>query len=248
MTCSFEGKVALVTGGSRGIGHAISCRLAAAGASVILTSRDPATAEAVAGRIEGAGPPARGIGLDISDPESVDKTGRDLLSEYGRIPFLVNNAGVTRDNLLLRMKHDEWDEVLSTNLAGVYRTCRALLPSMVRGKFGRIVNVTSVVASAGNPGQTNYAASKAGVEGFTRSLAREVGSRGITVNCIAPGFIDTDMTRELGDDARKKLLDQVPLKRLGRAEEIAGAVAFLLSEDAAYITGTTLHVNGGMYL
>jgi 3-oxoacyl-[acyl-carrier protein] reductase len=173
---------------------------------------------------------------------------KELLEAYGTIPLLVNNAGIVRDNLLLRMKKNDWEDVIGTNLTGCYRLCRALVPSMVRARFGRIVSVTSVVGRVGSPGQANYAAAKAGIEGMTRSLARELATRNITVNCVAPGFIDTDMTRGLSDDRRRQLLDQVPLKRLGTPEDVASAVLFLLGEGAGYITGTTLDVNGGMYM
>jgi 3-oxoacyl-[acyl-carrier protein] reductase len=186
--------------------------------------------------------------LDVSSDEQVARVVAGLLDDYARIAILVNNAGVTSDNLLLRMKPEEWSRVVDTNLTGVYRMCRAVVPSMVRARFGRIVNITSVVAEIGNAGQTNYAAAKAGIQGFTRSLAREIASRNITVNCIAPGFIDTDMTRGLDESVRSQLLEQVPAKRLGQPEDVAAAVVFLAGEDAGYITGTTLHVNGGMYM
>jgi 3-oxoacyl-[acyl-carrier protein] reductase len=186
--------------------------------------------------------------MDVADDASVERGCAELLEACGSIPILVNNAGITRDNLLMRMKKEEWDAVLSTNLTGIFRTCRALVPSMVRARYGRIVNVTSVVAKIGNPGQANYAAAKAGIEGMTRSLARELASRNVTANCVAPGFIDTDMTRELPEEARKKLLDQVPLRRLGTPADVASAVVFLVGEGASYITGATLDVNGGMYM
>jgi len=243
-----EDRVALVTGGSRGIGRGIAAALADAGAEVVLTSRTQATADSAANELAADGRRLRGIALDVAESGSVESAISALLDDYARIPILVNNAGITRDNLLLRMKQDDWDSVLQTNLTGVYRVCRALVPSMVRARFGRIVNIGSVVAGTGNPGQANYAAAKAGMEGFTRSLARELASRNITVNCIAPGFIDTDMTRELSEDSRKKLLDQVPLRRLGTAEDIAAAVLFLAGAGADYITGITLNVNGGMYM
>jgi 3-oxoacyl-[acyl-carrier protein] reductase len=245
---SLEEKVALVTGGSRGIGRAIAVRLAAAGARVVLTARSAEAAEKVADEIRASGGDARGVVLDVSDYDAVEQGMAKLLEDYARIAILVNNAGITSDSLLLRMKREDWDRVLQTNLSGVYRLCRAVVPSMVRARYGRIVNITSVVAGLGNPGQTNYAAAKAGIEGFTRSLARELASRAISVNCIAPGFVDTDMTRNLDEVAREKLLAQVPLKRLGTPEDVAAAALFLVSAEAEYITGTTLHVNGGMYM
>jgi len=248
MSVSFEGAAALVTGGTRGIGRAIAARLATAGASVIVTSRTQEAAEQAASELADGGKAVRGVAMDASDDDAVNERVKELLADYGKIPILVNNAGVTRDALLLRMKKEDWEFVLGTNLTGVYRLCRAMVPSMLRARHGRIINITSVVAQSGNPGQVNYAAAKAGVEGMTRSLAREIASRNVTVNCIAPGFIDTDMTRELDDSSRKKLLEQVPMNRLGQPEEIASAVNFLASKDAGYITGTTLHVNGGMYM
>jgi 3-oxoacyl-[acyl-carrier protein] reductase len=245
---SLKEKVALVTGGSRGIGRAIAARLAAAGARVVLTARSAEAAEKVADEIRASGGDARGVVLDVSDYDAVEQGMAKLLEDYARIAILVNNAGITSDNLLLRMKREDWDRVLQTNLSGVYRLCRAVVPSMVRARYGRIVNITSVVAGLGNPGQTNYAAAKAGIEGFSRSLARELASRAISVNCIAPGFVDTDMTRNLDEVAREKLLEQVPLRRLGTPEDVAAAALFLVSAEAEYITGTTLHVNGGMYM
>jgi 3-oxoacyl-[acyl-carrier protein] reductase len=248
MSISLSGHVALVTGGSKGIGKQIAVRLARAGAEVILTSRSTEAAEAAAAEIEAAGGKARGVCLDVSDAAAVATTLKELLSDYATISLLINNAGVTRDNLLLRMKQEDWDVVISTNLTGVYHLCRGVVPSMVRARFGRIVNITSVVATMGNPGQVNYTAAKAGAEGFTRSLAREVASRNITVNCVAPGFIDTDMTRGLNDAARKTILDQVPMKRLGEPDDVAAAVLFLLSPQSSYVTGATLNVNGGMFM
>jgi 3-oxoacyl-[acyl-carrier protein] reductase len=214
----------------------------------VLTARDAASAEAAALEIDEPGSRVRGVALDVSSDEQVERVVAGLLADHARIAILVNNAGITSDNLLLRMKRDEWSRVLDTNLTGVYRMCRALLPSMVRARYGRIVNITSVVACIGNPGQTNYAAAKAGIEGFTRSLAREVASRNITANCVAPGFIDTDMTRKLDDSVRARLLEQVPLGRLGTPRDVASAVVFLAGDGAAYITGTTLYVNGGMHM
>jgi 3-oxoacyl-[acyl-carrier protein] reductase len=243
-----DGKVALISGGARGIGRRIAATLAEAGARVVLTSRSAEAAEAAARDIRAGGNDAAGVTLDVADHEGVESTVRGLLEDYGTIPVLVNNAGATRDCLLLRMKKEEWDFVLETNLTGIYHLCRAVVPSMVRARYGRIVNITSVVAQAGNPGQVNYAASKAGIEGFTRSLARELASRGITVNCVAPGFIDTDMTRSLGEAARASLLEKIPMQRSGRSEEVAEAVRFLATPEAGYITGTTLNVNGGMYM
>lgn len=245
---SLQGKVALVTGASRGIGRAIALALGEQGVEVVAAARGLEGVEAVCEEIRSAGGRCRAMEIDISDDESVDRAAAELFEAYATIPLLVNNAGVVRDNLLLRMKKGEWDDVVGTNLTGIYRLCRALVPKMVRARYGRIVNVTSVVGRIGNPGQANYAAAKAGVEGFTRSLARELASRNITVNCIAPGFIDTDMTRALDDKARSVLLEQVPLRRLGTTEEVAAAVIFLLGEGAAYITGETLDVNGGMFM
>jgi len=239
--------VALVTGGSRGIGQEVAATLAAAGATVVLTSRTAEAGRAAAEKICGSGGRARSVILDISDDAAVESVAKELLGDYGTIPLLVNNAGITRDGLLLRMKKVDWDVVIETNLSGIYRVCRALVPSMIRARYGRIVNITSVVAQAGSPGQVNYAAAKAGTEGFTRSLARELASRNITVNCVAPGLVDTDMTRVLPDTARNKLLEQVPMKRLGETTDVAAAVLFLVAH-ADYITGTTLNVNGGMYM
>ena len=244
----FDDKVALVTGGSRGIGREIAGALARAGAEVIIAARGIDGARDAADQIVGHGGRARAIAMDVSDDGSVQSSVEELQKAYDTIPLLVNNAGVVRDNLLLRMKKKDWEDVIATNLTGIYRLCRALVPSMVRARFGRIVSVTSVVGRVGSPGQSNYAAAKAGIEGMTRSLARELASRNITVNCVAPGFIDTDMTRALSDDRRKQLLDQIPLKRLGTPEDVASAVRFLLGDGAGYITGTTLDVNGGMYM
>ena len=244
----FDGKAALVTGASRGIGRGIAVALARRGAVVVCAAR---TAEASAGTVEeiaGAGGRAAAIALDVGSDASVEAAAKELLGTHGTIPLLVNNAGITRDNLLMRMKKEDWAQVIDTNLSGIYRLCRALVPSMVKARYGRIVNVTSVVARAGNPGQSNYAASKAGIEGFSRSLARELASRNVTVNCVAPGFIDTDMTRVLGDAQREALLEQIPLKRLGTPGDVAAAVCYLLGDSGAYVTGATLPVNGGMFM
>jgi 3-oxoacyl-[acyl-carrier protein] reductase len=243
-----EGRVALVTGASRGIGREIARAVAAEGAEVVVAARGIEGACAIADEIVATRGRATPFAMDISSDESVGAAVEELKKAYDTIPLLVNNAGIVRDNLILRMKQHEWDEVIGTNLTGIYRLCRALVPSMVRARFGRIVNITSVVGRVGNPGQTNYAAAKAGVEGLTRSLARELSTRNITVNCVAPGFIDTDMTRELSEEAREKLLSQVPMGRLGTPADVASAVLFLLGEGAAYVTGTTIDVNGGMYI
>jgi len=244
----FEGKVALVTGGSRGIGRQIALDLAAAGAEVVVAARTIEGAARTVEEIRRGGGRALALAMDVADDLSVEAAVRELEKAYARIPLLVNNAGIARDALLLRLKREDWTAVLETNLSGVYRLCRALVPSMIRSRYGRIVNISSVVASTGNPGQAHYAAAKAGIEGFTKSLARELASRNITVNSVAPGFIDTDMTRALSEEARRDLLDRIPMKRMGTPREVSSAVLFLLGEGASYITGTTLHVNGGMYM
>jgi 3-oxoacyl-[acyl-carrier protein] reductase len=248
MERSFSGKVALVTGASRGIGRAIALALAGGGATVIVGARSMKAAGRTVDEIVNGGGSAHALALDIADDRSVDAAMAEVLREHATIPLLVNNAGITRDNLLLRMKKEDWDEVIGTNLSGIYRICRQMVPSMVKARYGRIVNVTSVVARSGNPGQANYAAAKAGTEGFTRSLARELASRNITVNCVAPGFIETDMTENLTEAQREALLVQVPMKRLGRPEDVAAGVAYLLSENASFVTGITLDINGGMYM
>lgn len=245
---SLEGKVALVTGASRGIGQAIAHALAAQGAVVVGTATSDAGAQAIADKLAEAGYKGTGMKLDVRDAESVSAVLSAITEAYGAPAILVNNAGITADNLLMRMKDEEWDDVIGTNLSSVYRLSKAVLRGMTKGRWGRIINISSVVGGMGNAGQSNYAAAKAGMEGFTRALAREVGSRAITVNAVAPGFIDTDMTRALNDSQRSVMLEQIPLGRLGQAEEIAAAVAFLASENAGYITGATLPVNGGMYM
>ena len=242
---SLEGKVALVTGASRGIGQAIAHALAAQGAIVVGTATSDQGAQAIADKLAEAGYKGTGMKLDVRDADSVAAVLSAITETYGAPAILVNNAGITADNLLMRMKENEWDDVLNTNLGSVYRLSKAVLRGMTKGRWGRI---SSVVGGMGNAGQSNYAAAKAGMEGFTRALAREVGSRAITVNAVAPGFIDTDMTRALNDTQRDVMLEQIPLGRLGQAEEIAAAVGFLASESAGYITGATLPVNGGMYM
>jgi 3-oxoacyl-[acyl-carrier protein] reductase len=244
-TAALDGEVALVTGASRGIGAAIAAALAAAGATVIGTATSEAGAEAIGATL---GDNGRGIVLNISDDDSVAAALQDIQGNEGTPTILVNNAGITRDNILMRMKTDEWDDVISTNLSGVYRVCKACLRGMMKARKGRIINIASVIGIMGNAGQSNYAAAKAGIIGFSKSLAREIGSRNITVNVVAPGFIDTDMTRVLPEAQRDGMLSQVPLGRLGEGEDIANAVVFLASGSGAYITGETLHVNGGMLM
>ncbi|MFT5482405.1 MAG: 3-oxoacyl-[acyl-carrier protein] reductase [Halieaceae bacterium] len=244
----FDDKVALVTGASRGIGRAIAESLAAAGATVIGTATTPAGAESISNYLHAAGAKGCGISFNVNDAGAADTLLSEIKDRYGAPLILVNNAGITRDNILMRMKEDEWSDVISTNLNSVYRLCKASLRGMTKARWGRIINISSVVGSMGNGGQTNYAATKAGVEGFSRALAREVGSRSITVNSIAPGFIDTDMTRELPEAHRDALQKQIPLGRLGEATEVAAVVEFLAGTAAAYITGETIHVNGGMYM
>ena len=240
-----EGQVALVTGASRGIGAAIAEALAAAGATVIGTATTENGAEAISRVLEDRG---RGVVLNVADPESVTNALANIAEQEGAPQILVNNAGITRDNLLMRMKPAEWDDVIATNLSGVYRVCKGCLRGMMKGRYGRIVNIASVVGVMGNAGQTNYAAAKAGIIGFSKSMAREVGSRNITVNVIAPGFIDTDMTRALDEGQRNAMLGQVPLGRFGDVGDIAAATVLLASPAGSYITGETLHVNGGMLM
>jgi 3-oxoacyl-[acyl-carrier protein] reductase len=234
-----EGKVALVTGASRGIGLAIAEQLLRDGAKVIGTSTSAQGAQKV---------PGIGKVLDVTDAGQCDRLVEEIQKEHGDIAILVNNAGITRDNLALRMKDAEWDEVMETNLRAVFRLSRAVMRGMMKARWGRIVNITSVVGASGNPGQANYAAAKAAVVGMTKSLARELGSRNITVNCVAPGFIDTDMTRALSDEQKKALLGHIPLGRLGAPQDVAAAVAYLVSPGGGYVTGAVLHVNGGMYM
>jgi len=243
---SFEGQVALVTGASRGIGRAIAVALAAKGVKVIGTATTESGAQAIGEALAAQG--GRGIALNVNDAPAVDAAVDAIVKQHGALHILVNNAGITRDTLAMRMKDDDWDAVLDTNLKAVFRLSRAVMRTMMKQRYGRIVNITSVVGASGNPGQANYAAAKAGVAGMTRALARELGSRGITVNCVAPGFIATDMTDSLPEAQKTALLTQIPLGRLGAPEEIADAVAFLASPQAGYITGTELHVNGGMFM
>ena len=239
------GQVALVTGASRGIGAAIADTLAAAGATVIGSATSEAGAQAISERLGGQG---RGVVLDVSNEASVAEVLKDVQSTDGAPTIVVNNAGITRDNLLMRMKQEEWDDVISTNLSGVFRVSKAVLRGMMKAKGGRIINIASVIGVMGNAGQANYGAAKAGIIGFSKSLAREVGSRNITVNVVAPGFIDTDMTSILPEEQKAAMLAQVPLGRLGDAQDIADAVAFLASPAGAYVTGETLHINGGMLM
>lgn len=245
---SLDNEIALVTGASRGIGRAIALELGARGATVIGTATTESGAQAIDATLAEAGVKGAGRVLNVTDPDSIEALMKAIAGEFGAPSILVNNAGITRDNLLMRMKDEEWNAVIDTNLNSVFRLSKACLRAMMKARHGRIINIASVVGATGNPGQTNYAAAKAGMIGFAKSLAREVGSRGITVNTVAPGFIDTDMTRALAEEQRAALLDNIPLGRLGAAEDIARAVAFLASPDAAYITGETLHVNGGMHM
>lgn len=245
---SLEGKVALVTGASRGIGRAIALQLGAQGATVIGTATSESGAQSISQALQDSGIQGAGMVLNVCDADSVAATLERIQTEFGAPLILVNNAGITRDNLMLRMKDDEWFDVIDTNLHSLYRMSKAVLRGMTKARWGRIISIGSVVGAMGNAGQVNYAAAKAGLEGFGRALAREVGSRSITVNAVAPGFIDTDMTRELPEAQREALLTQIPLGRLGQAEEIANVVTFLASEQASYVTGTTIPVNGGMYM
>ncbi len=245
---SLDGKIALVTGATRGIGKSIAKALADQGAQVVGTATSEAGAESITAELKSGGFKGFGLVMDVSDPASIETGLKRVTDELGAPQILVNNAGITRDNLLMRMKDDDWSAVIETNLASVFRTSKAVLRGMAKARWGRIINISSVVAGMGNPGQVNYCAAKAGVEGLTRSLAKEMGNRGITANCVAPGFIDTDMTRKLDDKQRNAMMEVIPVGRLGNPEEVAAVVAFLASEAAAYVTGETIHVNGGMYM
>ncbi|WP_374605336.1 3-oxoacyl-ACP reductase FabG [Niveibacterium sp.] len=245
---ALEGQIALVTGASRGIGRATALELGRQGAVVIGTATSDSGAEAISAALAEAGIKGTGLRLNVTDAADCEAALAWIEKEFGAVSVLVNNAGITRDNIAMRMKDDEWDAVIDTNLKAVFRMSKLVMRAMMKARYGRIVNITSVVGSSGNAGQANYAAAKAGVAGMTRALARELGSRNITVNCVAPGFIDTDMTRALGDEQRDALLGQIALGRLGRPEEIAAAVAFLASPAASYVSGVTLHANGGMYM
>ena len=243
---ALKGEIALVTGASRGIGAAIADELAAQGATVIGTATSESGAAAINDRLAAAG--GHGRMLNVTDAGSIDALIDAIASEFGAVSILVNNAGITRDNLLMRMKDEDWQAILDTNLTSVYRTSKAVMRAMMKARRGRIINIASVVGVTGNAGQANYAAAKAGVVGMTKSLARELGSRNITVNCVAPGFIDTDMTRALSDEQRNALITQIPLGRLGAPQDVAAAVAYLASPGGGYVTGAVLHVNGGMYM
>jgi len=243
-----EGQIALVTGASRGIGAAIAQELGRQGAVVVGTATSAGGADQIGQALQTTGIQGCGMALDVNDAGQVERVLKDITDRFGVISILVNNAGITRDTLLMRMSDEDWDAVLATNLKSVFRMSQAVLRPMMKARYGRIISISSVVGHMGNAGQTNYCAAKAGMTGFTKSLAQEVGSRGITVNCVAPGFIDTDMTRDLPEEHRARLLERIPAGRLGQAEDIAAAVAFLASARAGYISGETLHVNGGMYM
>lgn len=243
-----QGQIALVTGASRGIGAAIAKLLGEQGATVIGTATTLEGAENITKALQQAGVKGKGVALDVNNIDQVESALKTVTDEHGDISILVNNAGITRDGLLMRMKDEDWDDVISTNLKSVYRMSQYVLRAMMKARTGRIINISSVIAHTGNAGQTNYAAAKGGMEGFTKALAREVATRNITVNCVAPGFIDTDMTRTLPEEHKNSLLQSIPMGRLGRVEDIAATVAFLASPAAAYITGETIHVNGGMYM
>jgi len=248
MNDSLKGQVALVTGASRGIGRGIALALGAQGATVIGTATSEAGASGIQESLDASGTIGWGAVLQVIEAASVDALLKEIERKFGAVTILVNNAGITRDNLTMRMKDEEWESVLDTNLKAVFRLCRAVMRPMMKARFGRIINITSVVASSGNPGQANYCAAKAGVEGLSRALALELGARNITVNCVAPGFIETDMTKALPAEQRTGLVERIALGRAGTPEDVAAAVAFLASKGAGYITGTTMHVNGGMYM
>ncbi len=245
---SLEGKTALVTGATRGIGKAIALALAGQGAKVVGTATSVDGAESITAAFKEQGLDGLGIVMNVADSESVEAGLKQVVEHAGAPQILVNNAGITRDNLLMRMKDEDWSAVIDTNLNSVYRTTKAVLRGMAKARWGRIINISSVVAGMGNPGQFNYCAAKAGVEGMTRSLAKEMGNRGITANCVAPGFIDTDMTRKLDEPQRNAMMEVIPAGRFGAPEEVAAVVAFLASDAAGYVTGETIHVNGGMYM
>jgi len=245
---NLEGQVTLVTGASRGIGRAIAETLGKAGATIIGTATSEAGASSITNYFNASNIKGVGMVLNVTDTDSIADLIKTVTAEYGAITILINNAGITRDNLMMRMKEDEWDDIINTNLTSVYRLSKSCLRGMMKARTGRIISISSVVGSTGNAGQANYAAAKAGVVGFSKSLAQEIGSRNITVNVVAPGFIDTDMTKELSDDIKGKLLENIPLGKLGQPEDIANAVLFLASDMGAYISGETLHVNGGMYM
>jgi len=245
MNKDLEGEIALVTGASRGIGKAIAEQLVAMGATVIGTATSDGGADNISAYLKDNG---KGMCLNVTDTDSIATVMKAITDEFGAVSILVNNAGITKDNLLMMMKEDQWNDIIETNLTSIYRLSKAVVRTMMKKRKGRIINIASVVGLTGNPGQTNYSATKAGMLGFTKSLAREIGSRNITVNCVAPGFIDTDMTRELPEEQRQALIGQIPLNRLGDPADIAAAVSFLASPAAAYITGETINVNGGMYM
>lgn len=245
---SLHGQIALVTGASRGIGQAIALELGKSGATVLGTATTDKGALAISAYLDTAGVKGEGLELNVNNGTQVDAVLETISKKYGAITVLVNNAGITKDNLLARMSDDDWNDIISTNLTSVFKLSKGVMRGMMKARHGRIINISSVVGSMGNAGQSNYAASKAGMIGFSKSLAREVGSRNITVNCVAPGFIDTDMTDSLSQEQRDKLIEQVPLKRLGSVSDVASAVVFLAGSGAAYITGVTLHINGGMHM
>jgi len=245
---NLEGKVTLVTGASRGIGRAIAETLGKSGATVIGTATSEAGAQAISDYFAEAGITGKGMMLNVADDDSIASVMKTIVADFGAISILINNAGITRDNLLMRMKDDEWNDIISTNLTSVFKLSKLCLRGMMKARHGRIISIASVVGATGNAGQANYAAAKAGIVGFSKSLAREIGSRGITVNVVAPGFIDTDMTKALSDDQRNAMLTGIPLGKLGSPDDIANAVLFLASDMGAYITGETIHVNGGMYM